>query len=147
MTSRAAALGLLVAGILGLVDSAYLTAAHYSEVPLACAANSAIDCAAVTSSRWSLVPGTDFPVAATGVLWFAVSLALALVALAAPNSLVLAWGHLAWAAAGVAAALYLVYGELVVVHRICEWCTVAHILALFSLLLAQIRVTAVSASD
>ena len=143
MSSRAASLGLLVAGVLGLAVSAYLTVAHYADVPLVCAANSAIDCGAVTSSRWSLIPGTDLPVAATGVLWFAVSTALAVAALAAPSSLLVARAHFAWCVAGALAVLYLVYGELAVVHRVCEWCTAAHALALFSLLLAQLRVGAV----
>ena len=141
MNPRAAAFGLLAAGILGLAVSAYLTIAHYADVPLVCAANSAIDCGAVTTSRWSLVPGTQIPVAATGVLWFALSTGLAAVALAAPASLLLARLHLAWCVAGALAVLYLVFGELAVVHRVCEWCTASHALALFSLLLAQLRLS------
>lgn len=147
MTSRAASLGLLAAGILGLLVSAYLTAAHYSDVPLACASNSAIDCAAVTTSRWAMVPGTDIPVAATGLLWFGVSIVLTVLALWAPDSGSVAWTHVAWSVAGVLGVLYLVYGELVVIHRICEWCTVAHAMALFSLLLAQLRLGTVPAAD
>lgn len=143
MTSRAAALGLLVAGLLGLAVSVYLTVAHYADVPLVCATNSAIDCGAVTTSRWSLVPGTQLPVAGTGVLWFLVSTLVAAVALAARTSLLLARLHLAWCLAGALVVLYLVFGELAVVHRVCEWCTAAHALALFSLLLAQLRLGSV----
>ena len=142
MTSRAGALGLLAAGVIGLASSLYLTAAHYTDVPLACATNTAIDCAAVTTSGWSLIPGTSAPVAAAGVLWFVVSIALAAAALRAEPSLLVARAALAWSVAGVLAVLYLVYGELVVIHRICEWCTVAHVAVLFSLLLAQLRLAA-----
>ena len=139
MSGRATAIGLLLAGAAGFAVSVYLTFSHYSGAPLVCAAAGPIDCGAVTTSRWSLVPGTMIPVAAAGVLWFVVSAGLAALALRRPNLGWLAPAQLAWCAAGVVAVLYLVYGELVVVHRICEWCTAVHALVLLSLLLVQLR--------
>lgn len=130
-----ALLGMAVAGI-GI--AAYLTAVHYADAAPVCAATgSVVDCGAVTRSAWSLVPGTAIPVTVPGMLFFAVSGALAMRALrgrAAPPAL-----HAAWAAAGMAAVLYFVWAELVALHRICEWCTAVHLLVLATFLLALAR--------
>jgi uncharacterized membrane protein len=45
-------------------------------------------------------------------------------------------GTLLVGASGIAFVLYLIYVELVIVHRICEWCTAAHLLAFAIFLLA-----------
>lgn len=120
---------------LGLAVSAYLTVAHYSNAPLACVNTGIFNCDLVTRGSYGLVPFTAIPTALTGIFWFAVALALA-VGLRRRPSPRLALGLLAWAIAGVATVLYLVYLELVVIHHVCEWCTVAHAAVAAILLLA-----------
>ena len=142
MSGRTPALLLILgAAAAGIVISGYLTLNHYQHLPLACAANSYVDCGAVTSSSFSLFPGTGIPVALLGVGWFAAEAALAALALARPERprytrLLAGWGF-----AGAAFVLYLVYAELVVIHRICEWCTAVHVLVVASLLASLTRLT------
>ena len=59
------------------------------------------------------------PRAAAGSHWLAAQMTLAL--------------------AGLAFALYLVYAELVQLHRICVWCTGVHALALALFLMTIVR--------
>ncbi len=126
--------------LLGVAVSAYLTVVHYTGGELVCTVASIVDCEAVTTSSYSLVPGTPIPIALAGVGWFVVSGGLALAARRAEPS----WArgaHVAWAAAGLAVVLYLVNAEIAVIGRICEWCTVLHVLivATFFAALARFR--------
>lgn len=112
----------------GLAVSAYLTIAHFTTPDLlACTQTGLVDCASVTTSRWSVVLG--IPVPLLGLLWFLGMLGL---------SLPVAWRslrrevHLARlfaAVAGIGFVLWLIYAELVLVGALCLWCTVAHVLA------------------
>jgi uncharacterized membrane protein len=138
MSRRPPAAPLVIAGgaLAGIAISAYLTISHYQGIPLACAANSTFDCGAVTSSVYSVLPGTGIPVSLLGIGWFLVSGALALATLRRPGRRTGAWLEVGWCFAGLAFVLYLVYAELVVIHRICEWCTAVHLLVLMSLLAA-----------
>lgn len=135
-----AALAILALAVLGVAISAYLTYAHYAEAALVCTQSALVDCEAVTTSSYSLVPGTAVPISLAGIAWSAVSGTGALVALRADPP----WlrpAHLAWAAAGVVVVLYLVNAELAVIGRICEWCTALHavVVATFFLALARMR--------
>ena len=130
---------ILGAAALGIAVSAYLTAAHYAEAELACVQSALVDCEAVTTSSYSLVPGTAVPIALVGLLWFGVSGAAAVIALRADPSW-LRLVHLAWAAAGVGVALYLIDAEIRVIGRICEWCTALHLLIGLTFFLALRRV-------
>jgi Vitamin K epoxide reductase family len=47
--------------------------------------------------------------------------------------------QLLWGAAGLLFVLYLVYCEIVLLHRLCEWCTVIHLLTLATFLVALSR--------
>jgi uncharacterized membrane protein len=128
----------------GIANAAYLTAVHYLDVPLACPANALINCAQVTSSAYSVVPGTQIPITIPGMLWFIVSGGLAVVALVRaaverPEPERLRLIHLLWGAAGLLFVLYLVYCEIVLLHRLCEWCTVVHLLTLATFLVALSR--------
>jgi uncharacterized membrane protein len=126
---------------LGFAVALYLTTVHYADVAPVCAAvGSAVDCSAVTQSTWSVVPGTALPVTVPGMLWFAVSGGLAVAALRGGDSPRLRRAQLAWCGAGLAGVLYFVYAELVLLHRICEWCTVVHLLVLATFLVALVRV-------
>ena len=129
----------------GLGISIYLTIVHYNtKVTLYCTSGGIVDCQQVTSSAWSVVPGTSIPITIPGMLWFVVSGGLALWALVA-----LARGEmepararlsqLIWSAGGLAFVLYLVFVEIALVQKLCEWCTVIHILTLATFLIALVR--------
>ena len=131
----------------GMAISIYLTYTHFQPAALACSAGSVVDCATVTSSRWSVIPGTQAPVALLGLAFFAVSLALVVPALQGHDGLWLRMLHLAWSTGALAFVIYLVYAELVLVHRICEWCSAVHLLVVATFLLSAIRLQVVRASD
>jgi uncharacterized membrane protein len=142
MNRRPVALFLVLAAALaGSAISVYLTVSHYQDLPLACTTSSTFDCGAVTTSSYSFLPGTGIPVALLGIGWFLVSGALAWLALRSTGR-TRAWPLVAWGLAGTAFVLYLVYAELVVIHRICEWCTAVHVLVVASLLASLSRLTA-----
>lgn len=130
--------------VAGLAISIYLTTVHYAGVALVCTNNGTIDCSAVTTSKYSVVPGTSVPITIPGMLWFVVSGGLAVYALVLrqqrrrePARLRLI--QLLWGAVGLLFVLYLVYAEIVLIHRICEWCTVIHLLTLATFLVVLSR--------
>jgi len=128
----------------GIAISIYLTVIHYAKIPPVCTTGGVVDCSSVLLSPYSLVPGTAIPVTIPGMLWFVVSGGLALAALAARSRARAepAWQRpalCAWSAAGLLFVLYLVYAEIVRLHRICEWCTVVHLLTLATFLIALRR--------
>lgn len=136
---------LVVLALAGMAIAIYLTTVHYMHAPLLCSAGGIVNCAQVTTSVYSVVPGTQVPITVPGLLWFLVSGGLALAAWvrqargdAAPVRLCLA--HLAWGAVGLITILYLVYVEIVRLHAICEWCTAVHVLTLLTFLVALYRV-------
>jgi uncharacterized membrane protein len=114
--------------IAGTAVSIYLTIAHFtSSELLACASDGAIDCGRVTASAQSEWLGV--PVALLGLAWF-----LAMSALCSPwawrsSASWIRLARLAAATTGIAFVLWLVYAELFVIHAICLWCTVVHVLA------------------
>ena len=118
----------LAAGLAGLGVSIYLTAVHYTGVPVACPANGSVNCEVVLSSRYALIAGTNVPTSAAGIVWFAVS---ALLWTRRPGRV-----QLAWSVAGLATVLLLVFVEIVLVGAICVWCTAAHLLVLVIFLIA-----------
>ncbi|HEX8997857.1 MAG TPA: vitamin K epoxide reductase family protein [Ktedonobacterales bacterium] len=136
---------LLVMSLIGLGISIYLTIVHYdSKVSLVCTTGGVVNCQSVTSSAYSVVPGTNIPITIPGMLWFVALGALAGVGLwatahaqAEPPRLRLA--TLLWTIAGLVFVLYLVFAEIVKLQRICEWCTVVHLLTLGAFLIALTR--------
>ena len=132
-------------GLAGLAISIYLTIVHYdTKVSLVCTSGGVVNCQQVTSSAWSVIPGTTIPITIPGMLWFVVSGGLAVWALVSlarggiePARARLA--QLVWSAPGLAFVLYLVFAEIALVQRICEWCTVIHLLTLATFLLALVR--------
>lgn len=131
---------LALVALAGLGIAAYLTAVHYANVPLACSRQGPVDCGAVTHSSFSVLPGTQVPITVPGMAWFVLSGLAALVAMRASEPPWLAATHAIWALLGVATVLYLVYAEVVVIHRICEWCSVVHLLILVTFALTLYRV-------
>ena len=138
-SGRPVAIALAMVALAGLGIAAYLTAVHYANVPLACSRQGPVDCGAVTHSSFSVVPGTQVPVTVPGMAWFALSGLAALMAVRASEARWLAAAHVAWSVLGIAVALYLVYAELVVIHRICEWCSAVHLLILITFALTLYR--------
>ena len=120
--------------LVGLGISTYLTIAHYVGTQiLACASNSAINCELVTTSAQSHFLG--LPVSVLGLSFYVVA-----VVLYSPWAWWSSWRplHLARLAASVAGmcfVLWLLTAELVIIHKICLWCTGVHLVtfALFVL--------------
>lgn len=52
---------ILLLSLCGVGIAIYLTAVHYEQVPLLCSSSGLIDCQRVTSSAYSVVPGTSIP--------------------------------------------------------------------------------------
>ncbi len=136
---------LLLMTLAGLGVSIYLTIVHYdSKATLICTTGGLVNCQSVTTSAYSVLPGTSIPVTIPGMLWFIALGALAGVGLwaaarneAEPERLRLAM--LLWTLGGLLFVLYLVYCEIVLVQRICEWCTSVHLLTLAAFLVALTR--------
>jgi uncharacterized membrane protein len=126
-TPRWPAVAGLVICVVGLADAAYLTYAHYTTAAvLACSTKGFIDCAAVTTSRYSHIFGV--PVAVLGLVYFAFMTPLMLpVAWRSRNRWIRAL-RLAASVVGVGLVVWLVYVELIKLNAICEYCTGVHIL-------------------
>jgi uncharacterized membrane protein len=122
----------LAASLAGFAIAAYLSILHYdAAVPLACSSSGAVNCERVLTSPYAVVGG--LPVAAWGAGWFAVAAVLSLLSAPPAGADRTRWVDylaLAWATAGAAAVLRLVYVELAVIGTICLWCTVVHVLVI-----------------
>ncbi len=132
---------IVILSVAGLLISIYLTSVHYEHVPLVCSTTGFINCQRVTSSPYSVVPGTTIPITIPGMLWFIVSGSIALFSLRAfavngIDSRRLRIFQLFWSLFGIAFVLYLIYAEFVLLHNLCEWCTAIHI-ATFIILIAS----------
>ena len=115
--------------LVGLGLSIYLTWEHYSVgATLSCPNTGVVSCVKVTSSSQSMVFGV-FPVALLGAIFFAGMTVLCLPWLWELRTSWLPWLRLGAAVGGIGMVLYLVAVELVVVHAICLWCTVVHLVA------------------
>jgi uncharacterized membrane protein len=135
---------LIAFAVIGLGISIYLTTVHYASGQLLCTAGGFVNCQAVTSSIYSVVPGTSIPVTIPGMVWFIVSGALAVLAIRCARREVeepewLRPIHLIWCLLGLVSVLYFVFAELVKLHELCEWCTGVHILVFLSLLVTITR--------
>lgn len=136
---------ILLMALAGLGVSIYLTVVHYQGLGVAfCSTTGLVNCNKVTSSGNSVLFGSNIPITVPGMLWFLVSGGLALVALRAIWSnrrepARLRTAHLLWATLGMIFVLYLVYAEIVLLHTLCEWCTVIHLLTFATFLLALNR--------
>jgi uncharacterized membrane protein len=115
----------LGAAVAGVGVSIYLTVVHAESGALVCSSSGVVNCERVLSSAYGTILGTPIPTAAAGIVWFAVSAALALMR---RRDLLLAWSAL-----GLLTVLYLVYVEIDRVGVICIWCTAAHVLVLVTL--------------
>lgn len=125
MTKRVPLLSLLLS-IAGLLTSAYLTYTHFNAGALLCSADAVIDCETVTTSEQSELLG--IPVAFLGLAFFAFLTVICLPF--AWRIEALKWVRLAAVGVGVLMVVYLVAAELLVIGKICLWCTVVHVITL-----------------
>ncbi|MEU4803574.1 vitamin K epoxide reductase family protein [Actinosynnema sp. NPDC023587] len=124
----------LVLSLAGLAVSIYLTVAHFSAGVLLCAEGAVVDCGTVTTSEQSEFLG--IPVAILGLAFFAFFTLLCLPV--AWRDERLHWVRLGSIGVGVLFVVYLVAAELVLIGKICLWCTAVHVI---TLALAAVLVT------
>ena len=135
---------LLLLALAGVGIAVYLTTVHYEHVPLLCSSSGIVDCQRVTSSAYSVIPGTTIPITVPGIGWAAVSALLAILELRSPHSpafyrrLIVA--HMVWSLLALLFVLYLVYAEIVLLRTICAWCTGLHIIILLTFLITLLQV-------
>jgi uncharacterized membrane protein len=134
-----AQVAIVLMSVAGMGIATYLTFEHYHTGALVCNVNSVINCSSVLTSPYSVMPGTQIPITFPGLLWFLVMGGMAVVAIsatwrnvAAPKNLLMV--QRVWGGLGLLSILYLVYAEIVKIHRLCEWCTGVHILILATFL-------------
>jgi uncharacterized membrane protein len=114
----------LVWAVIGLATSTYLTIEHFTASKLlACPESATINCAKVTTSKWSHIFG--IPVAVLGLAYFIVMVALCLPAAWRRPALELV--RIVAVAVGAISVVYLLWIELFQVDAICIWCTVVHV--------------------
>lgn len=113
--------------LLGLIDSIYLTIAHYTTpVILACPESKFINCAKVTTSPYSVIHG--IPVAMLGLVFFVFMGILQLPHFWKSKNKNIHKIRLLFSVIGIFTIFYLVYIELYKLKAICLYCTAAHIL-------------------
>ena len=130
---QTACLSLSVAGV---AVAGYLTVAHYTSPSLlVCSDQGMVDCAQVTSSPQSTIAGV--PVAVLGTAFFLAMSALTLPQVWRSRSSVVKGVRLGLVWVGVSFVLWLIYAELFLVHAICLYCSVVHVITfiLFVLIL------------
>jgi uncharacterized membrane protein len=133
----------LVLGVIGLGIAIYLTYEHYTgNKSLVCSDNGAVNCAKVTTSKWSSLLGV--PVAVYGLVFFVVLIPLLLPKAWAATDPRVRRARLAVVSAGMASVIYLVCIEAFKVRAICLWCTGVHVIT-FLLFLLVLIVTAMTA--
>jgi uncharacterized membrane protein len=129
---------ILVAAVIGLGDSVYLTYVHYAHVSIVCIGGG---CDTVNSSPYSQLFG--IPVAILGLLGYLLMGGLAAWSLRTRDeglrplirSALLGVALMSWLF-----AIYLTYLELFVIYAICTWCVISAIDLTLILILASLAV-------
>ena len=132
LTRRNILLSIILAGILGLFASGYLTYQKYdpalnSEI---CTIGNIDGCSVVNTSRYSAIFG--IPAGIWGMIWFAVLLYLAAKCWRREW-----WARelLSWTIIGSVFVIYFIIAEIKLL-TLCVYCTLVHVLVLVSLVLA-----------
>ncbi|MDA8197306.1 MAG: vitamin K epoxide reductase family protein [Actinomycetota bacterium] len=124
--------------IIGVLVSAYLTYAHFTEATvLACPETGIINCAKVTTSAQSHFLG--MPVSVLGLVFYIAFAALNFPSLNRTRSLDNL--RLSMSGGSVIFILWLIYAELVLINNICLWCSVVHVVTLVIFFLNVYRFT------
>ena len=122
----------LALSLSGLGISIYLTIVHFQPAALACSGGGAVDCARVLTSGESYFLG--IPVAILGLAHYSVMTLLNTPwAWARPQR----WLHqvrFALAFVGFGFILWLISAEVLIIHKICLWCTGVHVITLVLLI-------------
>ena len=119
---------IVVLAVIGLVDSLYLTYAHYQQGgSIVCDVGSGA-CDEVTTSKYSVVFG--IPLAIFGILFYLSILTSAFLYKknGGRKTLRVLWG---WAALGFGVSLYLTYLQALVLHAYCPLCLTSATLSAF----------------
>ena len=125
--------------LVGLGLSIYLTIEHFGNPGLLiCSSNSVINCAIVTTSKWSYFLG--IPVAVLGLANY-----VAMTALCSPWAWRSSWywlhaTRLAMGVISMVFVLWLITAEIVLIGKICLFCTAVHLVT-FALLIVLSRVS------
>jgi len=130
---------LAVLALVGLLIAVYLTLYKVGIIgQLACTIGS---CETVNTSRWAMF--LRLPVAAWGIVFYVVALALALASLQErfEESRALLGAIVAWSGWGVLFSGWLTYLELFVIHAICIWCVTSAVVVavMFVVSLVEMR--------
>ncbi len=134
LTKRNILLGIILAGIMGILISGYLTYQKYdpslnSEV---CTLGNIDGCSVVNTSGYSTILG--IPAGIWGMIWFAVLLYLA------SKCWRKEWWAgelLSWTTIGSIFVIYFIVAEIKLL-TLCVYCTLVHLLVLVSLVLAVV---------
>ena len=117
---------LLLFVIIGIVDSAYLTAVHYTNLSLYCPEGGVVNCTQVVTSVYSTVAG--IPIAIGGLVWF---IALGILVFWLPK---LKAVRNIWIIFVLVAVAYSIIGQALL-GEICEYCVLLDIMILLSVYL------------
>ena len=118
---------LLVFIIIGLVDSLYLTAVHYTTLPFYCPEGAGVNCENVVTSPLSEVAG--IPISIGGIVWFAVMGIMVLV------QLKLKIVRNVWYIFALGAVAYSLIGQGIL-GEICEYCILLDVMLVLSVVIA-----------
>jgi uncharacterized membrane protein len=128
-----------VLSLIGLGIATYLTIAHFVGVQaLACSANSIVNCEVVTTSAQSTILGV--PVAVLGLCYFVVAVPFySPWAWRSPRRIVHVI-RLVGAISGMVFVLWLIAAEMLIIGKICLWCSGVHLttFALFVITMATV---------
>ncbi len=116
--SRPAILAAIVA-LIGIADSAYLTAKHFSGTQVPCSIISG--CESVLTSSYAEIAG--IPTAAFGVLAYLIAFSLALFTAFGNRSLWKVFGVLVFLMSGF--TLWLIYLQAFVIGAFCQFCLIS----------------------
>ncbi len=117
-----------ILALAGLAASIYLTIAHYAGAQvLACVSNSAINCELVTTSAQSHFLG--MPVSVLGLGYFIVAVAIYSPWAWRSSIRSVHLSRVGFAIAGMCFVLWLITAELVIIRKICLWCSAVHVIA------------------
>jgi uncharacterized membrane protein len=126
---RWAAVASVLICVLGTAVAGYLTYAHYTTAAnLYCSDSGLVNCALVTTSKYSHPFG--IPVAVAGLGWFLAMLVLCLPPMWRSGNPWVARLRLLGSLVGVGTVVWLVYVELFKLNAICLYCTAVHALTL-----------------
>lgn len=113
------------AGLLGLLNAAYLTYTHYGPIPLKCTILSGCD--VVAGSPYAQLFGIPLPV--LGLLYYSVALILFGI-YRKIGSVRMAVALVLFTGSGLLFSLYLLYLELFVIHALCIYCLVSLVVSI-----------------